>query len=51
MAVIDIDAREAASHEPGGAASVACFSVLTGADLSAVPKVLDICALRDLILS
>jgi len=49
MAVIDIDAREAASREPDGAAPVACFSVLIGANPSATLKVLDIFARCDLI--
>ena len=49
MAVIDRDADEPASHEPDGAVPVACFSVLTEADPSAVPRVLAIFVLRDLI--
>ena len=49
MDVIDIDAREAASREPDGAAPVACFSVLIGANPSATLKVLDIFARCDLI--
>ncbi len=35
--------------EPDLSVPVACFSVLTGADPSAVPRVLEIFALRDLI--
>ena len=49
VAVIDRDAGEPAAHERDGAVPVACFSVLTEAGPSAVPRVLEIFALRDLI--
>ncbi|MDA0229254.1 MAG: hypothetical protein O3B21_03615 [Proteobacteria bacterium] len=49
MAVSDRDTGEPASRTPDTAVPVACFSVLTEADPSAVPRVLEIFALRDLI--
>ncbi len=44
MADADINSNESGPPEP-----VACFSVLTEADPSAVPRVLEIFAIRDLI--
>lgn len=49
MAATDRNTGEPASRAPDGAVPVACFSVLTEADPSAVPRVLEIFALRDLI--
>ena len=43
------DADAIATAEPNGSVPVACFSVLTAADPSAVPRVLEIFAIRDLI--
>ncbi|PPR23810.1 MAG: hypothetical protein CFH39_00424 [Alphaproteobacteria bacterium MarineAlpha10_Bin2] len=49
MATSNTNTGEAGTPENDGAPPVACFSVLTEADPSAVPRVLEIFALRDLI--
>jgi hypothetical protein len=45
----DANSGDQTSGAPEEAVPVACFSVLTEADPSAVPRVLEIFALRDLI--
>jgi|APSaa5957512535_1039671.scaffolds.fasta_scaffold21281_5 hypothetical protein len=49
MTSAETNANEAPAGIPKEASPVACFSVLTEADPSAVPRVLEIFALRDLI--
>ena len=49
MTPTEANAAESPRGAPDGAVPVACFSVLTEADPSAVPRVLEIFALRDLI--
>ena len=49
MTPTEANTSEPKRGAPDGAVPVACFSVLTEADPSAVPRVLEIFALRDLI--
>jgi acetolactate synthase small subunit len=49
MTSAEANSAAAPRHAPEKAAPVACFSVLTEADPSAVPRVLEVFALRDLI--